>query len=425
MDAATAALRARAREEAAAAPLATLDPARPDLFAADAMWPIFDRLRDEDPVHFVESPIYGPYWSLTRWADILAVDSDHQTFSSATGIALSTPEARAQGEGRGQQTGFIQMDPPRHDAQRKSVTPALAPKNLLLLAPLIRERAGRILDELPIGEPFDWVDKVSVELTAMTLATLLDFPQEERRLLTYWSDVIANEPGSGPVTSWEQKNRDLAALMARFTDIWDQRVDMPPRPDLISMLAHGEATREMPRAEYFGNVFVLVVGGNDTTRNTISGSVLALNENLAEFQKLRDDHTLIPSMVSESIRWQTPVAHMARTATRDVEIGGRAIAKGERVVMWYVSGNRDPREIEDPYRYKVDRKRSRHHMSFGFGVHRCVGNRLAELQLTIIWEEILRRFPLIEVVGEPVRSNSILLRAIESLPVLIPERRRQ
>jgi cytochrome P450 len=415
-------LSARVRETAAATPIEALDPAQPALFEADAMWPIFQRLRDEDPVHFSDSPVYGPFWSVTRWADILAVDSDHQTFSSADGIALVSLEAERNRMERDDRPGFIQMDPPRHGDQRRAVTPAVGPQNLAKLAPLIRERAGKILDDLPIGVPFDWVDKVSMELTAMTLATLFDFPQEERRKLTYWSDVLTNEPGHGPVTSWEQKNAEIMAMLGRFAEIWNERVNAPPKFDLISMLAHGESTRTMPMGEYFGNVFLLIVGGNDTTRNTISGSILALNRNPDEFRKLRENPGLIPSMVSETIRWQTPVAHMARTATRDVELGGKTIRKGEKVVMWYLSGNRDPREIEDPEAYRIDRDRPRHHMSFGFGIHRCVGNRLAELQLAIIWEEILRRFPRIELAGEPKRSHSIFLRAIEELPVVIPER---
>jgi cytochrome P450 len=410
------------RNRVAGLPIEALDPAQPDLFEADAIWPIFERLRDEDPVHFADSPAFGPYWSVTRWADILAVDSDHETFSSAKGIALVSLEAEANRLKREDQPGFIQMDPPRHGEQRRAVTPAVGPQNLAKLAPLIRERAGKILDDLPIGVPFDWVDKVSMELTAMTLATLFDFPQEERRKLTYWSDVLTNEPGHGPVTSWEQKNAEIMAMLGRFAGIWNERVNAPPRSDLISMLAHGEATRTMPMGEYFGNVFLLIVGGNDTTRNTISGSILALNRYPEEFAKLRANPALVPSMVSETIRWQTPVAHMARTATRDVELHGRTIRKGEKVVMWYLSGNRDPREIEDPEAYRIDRERPRHHMSFGFGIHRCVGNRLAELQLAIIWEEILKRFPRIELAGEPKRSHSIFLRAIEALPVLIPER---
>jgi cytochrome P450 len=414
--------RARVRQETAALPLEALDPAQPELFARDAVWPIFERLRDEDPVHFVESPDYGPFWSVTRWADILAVDSDHATFSSAQGTSLLSVEAERARGARRSNAGFIDMDPPRHDVQRKTVTPAVAPPNLAKLAPLIRERAGRILDSLPIGEPFDWVDKVSVELTAMTLATLFDFPQAERRRLTYWSDVLVNSPGNGPVESWEQKDREIEACTARFAALREERLNGPPGNDLISMLAHGQATRDMPINEYFGNVFLLIVGGNDTTRNTISGSLLALNRHPGEYDKLRANPALIPGMVSESIRWQTPVAHMARNATRDAELGGKTIRKGERVVMWYVSGNRDPREIEDPESYRIDRERPRHHMSFGYGIHRCVGNRLAELQLAIIWDEILKRFPAIEVLDEPTRAHSIFLRTIETMPVVIRSR---
>jgi cytochrome P450 len=416
------ALAARARQEIAALPVEALDPAQPALFAADAMWPIFERLRDEAPVHFCDSPEFGPFWSVTRWNDILAVETNHEVFSSAEGTALISREAERERKKRGVYRSFIDMDPPRHEAQRKTVSPAVAPQNLARLAPLIRERAGAILDDLPIGEPFDWVDKVSIELTAMTLATLMDFPQEERRRLTYWSDVMTNSPGHGPVSSWEQKTRDMAECFGRFTELWNDRVNAPPRVDLVSMLAHGASTRDMPRDEYYGNVSLLIIGGNDTTRNSISGSVYALHRYPDEHRKLRGYPGLVPGMVSETIRWQTPVAHMSRTASRDTELGGKTIRKGERVVMWYVSGNRDPREIEAPESYRVDRERPRHHMSFGYGVHRCVGNRLAELQLTIIWEEILKRFPRIEVLAEPTRAHSIFLRAIEAMPVVIPSR---
>ena len=415
-------LKAEARARIYAQPIEAVDPAQPDLFVHDAMWPIFERLRAEDPVHFTDSPDYGPFWSITRWNDIMAVDSNHQTFSSADGITLPSLEAKAENDKRGTRPSFIAMDPPRHDEQRKTVSPAVAPSNLAVMGPLIRERAGQILDSLPIGEEFDWVDRVSKELTAMTLATLFDFPQTERRKLDYWSDILTNSPGHGPVTSWEQKRTEIDSLMGRFTEMWNAKVNAPPAGDLISMLAHGASTRDMERAEYFGNVGLLIIGGNDTTRNTISGSVYALNKNQGEYAKLRADPSLITSMVSETIRWQTPLAHMARTATEDSEIGGKTIKAGDKVVMWYVSGNRDETMVEDPNSYRIDRARPRQHMSFGFGIHRCVGNRLAELQLTIIWEEIMKRFPVIELVAEPLRTHSIFVKGYETLPVVIPHR---
>jgi cytochrome P450 len=415
-------LKAEARARIYAQPIEAVDPAQPELFAADAMWPIFERLRAEDPVHRTDSPDYGPFWSVTLWNDIMAVDSNHGAFSSADGITLQSLESKAEQARRGARPSFISMDPPRHDEQRKTVSPVVAPSNLQVMGPLIRERAGQILDRLPVGEAFDWVEHVSKELTAMTLATLFDFPQEERQLLPYWSDMMTNAPGHGPVKSWEHKREVLDEMVARFTGMWNDRVNAPPSGDLISMLAHGESTRNMDRAEYAGNLGLLIIGGNDTTRNTISGSVYALNKHPAQYRKLREDPALIPAMVSETIRWQTPLAHMARTATQDVELGGKTIKAGDRVVMWYVSGNRDPGAVQDPDSYLIDRERPRHHMSFGFGIHRCVGNRLAELQLTIIWEEIMKRFPTIELVAEPSRTHSIFVKGYETLPVVIPSR---
>jgi cytochrome P450 len=410
-----------AREQAYALPLEAIDPAQPALFQADAHWPYFERLRREDPVHYFAGGDFGPYWSITRFDDIMAVDTNHQVFSSdflKGGITIGGGQANMD-----PLPMFIAMDPPKHDVQRKAVSPAVSPANLQILGPLIRERAGKILDGLPIGEEFDWVDLVSKELTAMTLATLFDAPQEDRRKITYWSDVVTAIPmAGGLVESLDQKMAIFQEYHAYFTGLWNQKVNAPPHGDLISMLAHHPETRNMAPREYFGNVVLLTVGGNDTTRNTISGSVLALNQNPDQYAKLRADPSLIPSMVSETIRWQTPLAHMRRTAVADIELGGKTIREGDKVVMWYVSGNRDETAIENPNAYIIDRERPRHHLSFGFGIHRCVGNRLAELQLTIIWEEILKRFPLIELAGEPKRSYSTFVKGYERLPVRIPAR---
>ncbi len=405
------------RAQAYALPLDQLNPAQPALFQADAHWPVFERLRKEDPIHYTAEHEFGPYWSITKYNDIMAVDTNHQVFSSEGGITIANQTA-----GEGPLPMFIAMDPPKHDVQRKTVSPAVSPMNLAVLEPLIRERAAKILDSLPIGEEFDWVDKVSMELTAMTLATLFDMPQEDRRKLTYWSDVVTAAPGQGLIDTIEQKMAIFVEYHAYFTKLWNERVNAPPAGDLISMLAHGEATRNMEPREYFGNVVLLTVGGNDTTRNTITGSVLALNQNPDQYRKLRENPGLIPSMVSETIRWQTPLAHMRRIATQDYELGGKLIKKGDKVVMWYVSGNRDEEVIENPNAYIIDRERPRQHISFGFGIHRCVGNRLAELQLRVIWEEILKRFPDIRVVGEPKRVYSSFVKGYESMKVVIPSR---
>jgi cytochrome P450 len=342
---------------------------------------------------------------------------NHQTFSSESKLGGITLQDMQSGEASLELEMFIAMDPPKHDAQRKAVSPAVAPSNLVLLEPIIRERAGLILDSLPVGEEIDWVDRVSIELTTMTLATLFDFPWEERRKLTRWSDVATATPETGVVSSFEQRREELLECAQYFKGLWDKRANEPPKPDLISMMVHSPATRDMPYLEFLGNLILLIVGGNDTTRNSISGGVLALNQNPAEYRKLMADPGLIPKMIPEIIRWQTPLTHMRRTALMDAEIGGKKIRKGDKVVMWYLSGNRDDEVIDRPNEFIIDRPNSRHHLSFGFGVHRCMGNRVAELQLRIIWEEILKRFSKVEVVGAPERTLSNFIRGFTRLPV--------
>jgi cytochrome P450 len=409
-----------ARAQAYAMPLDKINVAQPQLFQSNTMWPYFERLRNEDPVHYCAENEFGPYWSITKYDDIMAVDTNHEVFSSDS--ALGGIGIAGSADNEDPLPMFIAMDRPRHDVQRKTVSPIVSPANLTTMEPIIRGWAGEILDGLPIGEPFNWVDKVSIELTTCMLATLFDFPFEERRRLTRWSDVVTAIPGHGTVDTLEQKMAEIQECFACFQGLWNDRVNAEPKGDLISMLAHGKDTRDMSPREFYGNVILLIVGGNDTTRNTITGSVVALNQNPDQYQKLRDNPELIPSMVSETIRWQTPLAYMRRTALRDIEFRGKQIKKGDKVVMWYVSGNRDETAIENPNDYIIDRANPRKHVSFGFGIHRCVGNRLAELQLTIIWEEILKRFPQIKVVEDPKRTYSSFVKGYESLQVIIPSR---
>jgi len=409
----------RAAHAAATTSLKDFHVGDPELFRTNAHWPYFARLRYEEPVHYCANSEFGPYWSITKYHDIMAVDTNHAVFSSEIkygGITIRDVREDL----RLTRASFIAMDPPKHDVQRKTVSPIVSPTNLATMEPIIRERAAKIMDELPKGETFDWVDRVSIELTTQMLATLFDFPFAERRKLTYWSDVATAVPmPGGIVESDDHRQRILGECLNYFLRLWNERVNEPPRGDLISMLAHGEATRNMSPGEYLGNIILLIVGGNDTTRNSITGGLLALNENPREYQKLRDNHALIESMVPEIIRWQTPLAHMRRTAVADIEFKGKQIKKGDKVVMWYVSGNRDEEAIENANSFIIDRARPRQHLSFGFGIHRCVGNRLAELQLRVVWEEILKRWRFIEVMDAPRRVHSSFVKGYETLPVQI------
>ena len=401
-------------QDVSALPIDAIDVSDATLYQQDSWRPYFARLRAEDPVHWSENDVFGAFWSVTRFEDITAVDGNHEAFSSEPAITIGDygddlPVRQ-----------FIAMDPPIHDVQRAAVQGVVAPRNLADMEALIRQRVSDILDGLPIGESFNWVEKVSINLTTQMLATIFDFPFEDRRKLTRWSDVATAPPGTGIVDTADQRREELLECLAYFTRLWNERVGADePGSDLISMLAHGEETKNMEPYEFLGNLILLIVGGNDTTRNSMSAGVIALNQNPTEYDKLRADHSLITNMVPEIIRWQTPLPYMRRTANEDIVIRDKQIKKGDQVLMWYVSGNRDEDVIDRPNDFIIDRQKARHHLSFGFGIHRCMGNRLAEMQLRIVWEEILKRFQTVEVVGEPERLLSSFVRGITNLPVRV------
>ncbi|MBA59040.1 MAG: cytochrome P450 [Gammaproteobacteria bacterium] len=394
-------------------PLEDIDISYIGLWKNDLKWPFFKRMRDEAPVHYCSKSEYGSFWSITRFEDILEVEKNWEVFSSFPRISIADPVEDTSFSA----PTFIAMDPPRHDEQRKTVQDVVAPPNLKELESTIRARAGRILDDLPVNEVFNWVDAVSIELTTQMLATLFDFPFNDRGKLTRWSDVVFARLGEGIIDSNEQRYEELMECLDYFTRLWQEREQNPVGNDFISMMIRGEATRNLSSQEYLGNILLLIVGGNDTTRNSISGGVLALNEHPDEYKKLRENPSVIPNMVSEIIRWVTPLAHMRRTVTRDFEFRGKQMKAGDKVIMWYASANRDERNIHEPELFKIDRERARNHISFGFGLHRCMGNRMAEMQLRVLWEEIHKRFHYVEVVGPGIRTPSCFVHGYTHLPV--------
>ena len=396
-------------------PIDEIDVSQPNLFKTNAHFAFFERLRKEAPVHYCKDSVFGPFWSITRFNDIMSVDKDHHNFSSVGGVSLGDRP------GDFNTPNFISLDPPEHDGQRMAVTGVVAPTNLAALETVIRERAAKILDGLPVGETFNWVDKVSIELTTQMLAAIFDFPFEDRRKLTYWSDLATSTVATGGSMPEESRREGLMECLEVFTQLKRERERRDPAKhnDLVTMMAHSPATKDMDPMEYLGNLILLIVGGNDTTRNSISGGVLALNQFPEEYDKLRANPSLIRNMVPEIIRWQTPLSYMRRRCLNDTVVNGQTIKAGDKVAMWYCSGNRDERVIDNPDAFIIDRKQPRHHLAFGFGIHRCMGNRLAEMQLRIIWEEILARFSRVEVVAEPVRVASNFVKGYEELLVVV------
>jgi cytochrome P450 len=386
------------------------DVADPAIYAEDRWQPIFAEMRAKAPLNKVTDTPNGDYWNVTTLKNIQHVEALPLIFSSDMrngGFVLANVENSAADPAAG--TNFLGMDPPEHTSRRRTVAPAFTPAEMVRLTQLTRERTANVLDALPIGEQFDWVQRVSIDLTTSMLATLFDFPWDYRHFLPFWSDWMSDSRFSETPELSQMRMDAMMEMADCFFKLWQQRADAPEAPDLLSRMIHSEAMSNQDPMEFMSNMALLIVGGNDTTRNTMSGIAVALDQFPQERAKLDADPSLIPNAVQECIRYVTPVAHMRRTAMEDYDLDGQTIRKGDKVVLWYISANRDETIFEDADRLLVDRENARRHVSFGYGVHRCVGARLAELQLRILIEEMLKRKMRVHVTGkvERLRQNFI------------------
>ena len=392
------------------------DVSRPELYREDTWREPFARLRAEAPVHYVPESEFGPYWSVSTYKPIVEVESLPDLYSSEKG-GITIANFDEDDPNAVRMPMFIARDRPVHTAQRRTVSPAFTPSEMTRMAADIRRRTEEVLDRLPRGEAFDWVDTVSIELTTGMLAILFDFPWEDRRKLTFWSDwagdieIIKNDELR------QQRLMHMYECGSYFRRLWNERVNKPLQPDLISMMIHSDAMREMDDNEFIGNLILLIVGGNDTTRNSMSGLVYGLQQFPDQREKLEQNPELIPNAVQEIIRWQTPLAHMRRTALEDYDLFGKTIKKGDKLALWYISGNRDESVFEDADKIIVDRENARRHLAFGYGIHRCVGARLAELQIAILLEEMAKRRMRVNVLEEPVRVRACFVHGYRSMQV--------
>lgn len=403
------------------------DVSRSDIYYEDRWQPIFKAMQDAGPLHYIPESPYGPYWAVVGHKAIQHIEALPEVFSSSWehgGITilerLSEEELAKRGTDRRELPMFIAMDRPEHTGQRRTVAPKFTPSAMTGMEAEIRRRTGELLDTLPRGETFDWVDKVSIELTTGMLAILFGFPWEDRRLLTFWSDWSGDTELAGVRELDEMRWGFLHEMAAYFQSLWVERSqDDEPGDDLISMMIHSPAMNQMKPEEFMGNLILLIVGGNDTTRNTMSGIIHSLDAFPDQRELFENDPGLIPNAVQECLRFQTPLAHMRRTCTEDTEAFGQAIAKGDKVVLWYLGANRDESVFENPHKLDITRENARRHIAFGYGIHRCVGARLAELQLRVLLEEMHKRRMRVEVVGEVERVRANFVHGFRKLEVQI------
>ena len=393
-------------------PIEVINPSNPDIFFNQNYKLLFERLRKECPVHFCANSDFGAFWSITKYADIVEIESRPEKFSSRQGFTIadipSDTVARS----------FISMDPPQHRTVRQAITPMASLSSLTNLTPIISSLISTTLDNLPLNRTFDLVSNISIEITIKVIAIMMGVPTEMYSDLLRWSNIASTVPTPGDdISNLEDYYSQLKECSEFFFEQYQSHSAKQANFSFLSMLAHSKHTKHLSFEELFLNILLLLLAGNDTTRHSITGSAIFLDANPSQRDLFYRDATVIQSGISEIIRYQTPVAHMRRTATEDVEFRGNKIKKGEKIILWYASGNLDTDEIQAPEQFIVNRQSHDHHLAFGSGVHRCIGKNIALLQMKLLWEEIIRRDLIIKVVSEPIRIRSNIVNGYSSLLV--------
>jgi cytochrome P450 len=383
------------------------DPLIEDSFYAGDAFPQYARLRDEAPVAWNATK---GFWAVSRWDDVMAVSTDPETFCSGRGILVMEIGASYDSP-----PTMMHTDPPEHTVYRKLVQPGFAPGRMRALEADVRRRAKLLVDEIEAGRAVDFVETVAVPFPLYIISALLGMPDGDWRRFFEWSEAVI--PGA---TDWSEEKR--AALQADMHDTLlattvARRAD--PRDDLISVLAQVEIEgRRLSDAELTMFLVQLLVAGNETTRNMISGGLVALAERPAAWEQLRRDRSLVPTAVEEMLRWTSPVVSFMRTATRDTELGGQAVREGDPVLMLYASANRDERQF-GPTADRFDIGRNPNpHVAFGFGTHFCIGATLARIEARVLLEELLDRFESVEPAGDVHRSNSAVIAGVKRAPLV-------
>ncbi len=399
-----------------------LDVSRAELYR-DHLWhEPFRRLRAEAPIYKCEGSKFGDYWSISTYKPIVHVEALPKIFSSdwqVGGITVAGDPTRLL-DFEVRMPMFIAMDPPQHSAQRRTVAPAFTPSQIEIMRIETQSRTAQVLDSLPVGQAFDWVDKVSIELTTGMLAKLFDFPWDDRHNLTRWSDVLGDVEAFNTVEERQMRLATAYEMGTAFNAVWESKKGKDPTNDLISIMLHSDAMSHMDEGEFMGNLILLIVGGNDTTRNSMTALAYGLDKFPEARAMLEANPQMTSNAASEIIRWQTPLAHLRRTATEDTELDGHKIRKHDKLALWYISANRDESVFgPDADVIRVDRENARRHLSFGYGIHRCVGARVAELQLVVLMEEMAKRRIRVNVLSEPERVPACFVNGYRKLMVEI------